>query len=186
MVSWMGEELNIDDVRMMFLCCCQKTSADQYFGGGLVTNHIGLPLEFRCSAPVAPTVGQRVLYGTTIEPHIKVDLIGGTLVDAVAENPHLIISDEEVLLDLQRKIDIPVVWLRREEAITAVEPMDNLDTLSPTGGYQPVVVTVHPSYTDDLADVMLLLKTLSDTVDLIEPFARIHEALKEAEDQLAS
>ena len=37
------------------------------FGGLLVLNHNGRPLEFHCTAPLKPNRAQEILYGATLE-----------------------------------------------------------------------------------------------------------------------
>ncbi len=38
-----------------------------YFGGYLIVNSLGRPLEFHCTLPVKPSRAQELLYGATLE-----------------------------------------------------------------------------------------------------------------------
>jgi hypothetical protein len=40
------------------------------FGGYLLLNATGRPLEFHCTAPVRPNRAQQILYGPTLEPYL--------------------------------------------------------------------------------------------------------------------
>ena len=62
-------------------------NSGSYRGAILVTDDWGKPLEFRCTAPVIPTEGQRTLYGSTLTPHLLVALIAKPLMDALNEEP---------------------------------------------------------------------------------------------------
>ena len=50
-----------------------------FFGGYLVLNHTGRPLEFHCTAPVRPNRAQEILYGPTLKPYLYGEQIGKTL-----------------------------------------------------------------------------------------------------------
>ena len=51
------------------------------FGGYLVLNSAGRPLEFHCTAPVKPTRAQEILYGPTLKSYLYGEQIGKTLLD---------------------------------------------------------------------------------------------------------
>ena len=40
------------------------------FGGYLILNPAGRPVEFHCTAPVKPNRAQEILYGTTLKPYL--------------------------------------------------------------------------------------------------------------------
>src|SRR2546422_6943943 len=82
-----------------------------YRGAILVTDDWGKPLEFRCTAPVKPNAVQRTLYGQTLLPHVLVELIGAPLLQAVQEQPAIVIIQENLFFDLRHKVDTPIVRL---------------------------------------------------------------------------
>ena len=49
------------------------------FGGYLLLNRNGRPLEFHCTAPVKPNRAQEILYGATLESYLYGEAIGATL-----------------------------------------------------------------------------------------------------------
>ena len=44
------------------------------FGGYLILNVSGRPLEFHCTAPLKPSRAQEILYGPTLRPFLFGDL----------------------------------------------------------------------------------------------------------------
>ena len=145
--------------------------ASGYLGGYLVTNTWGRPLEFRLSSAVQPNRVQQILYGGTLRAYVCADLIGKTLMDKAATPVQLVVTDEECVLDLRLKVEVPVLWLAEEGAAGAV--------VSPAApGRGPLLR--HPRYPGDEATARELLARLDGGLDLAEPFARIREAIGEA------
>jgi hypothetical protein len=153
--------------------------ASGYFGGYLVTNLWGRPLEFRLSTAVQPNRVQQILYGPTLEQYLCADLIGKTLIEKTATGVQLVLTDHEAALDLRRRLEIPVVWLMAEDERTA------LDRLLPTCVVQEAradqgAIVCHPGFASDVRGVRELLDRVDSTLDLAEPFTRVREAMSEA------
>ena len=55
------------------------------FGGYLVLNFLGRPLEFHCTAPVRPNRAQEILYGPTLDPYLVGERIGQALLETSVE-----------------------------------------------------------------------------------------------------
>ena len=66
----MGEELN--NIAFVVLA---NVEDGVLRGGILITDAHGKPLEFRCTSPIRPNAVQRTLYGSTLMPHIAVELV---------------------------------------------------------------------------------------------------------------
>ena len=62
-----------------FLSLYQLSNPAEYVASLLVTDHIGMPKEFKSTQPVKPNALQRALYGKTLEPYIGVSLCGALL-----------------------------------------------------------------------------------------------------------
>ena len=56
------------DGLLAFLGIYETASHDGFIGAVLVTDHKGIPQEFRCTHPVKPTSIQKPLYGDALEP----------------------------------------------------------------------------------------------------------------------
>ena len=144
-----------------------------YVGGLLVTNHLGRPLEFQCTAPVRPNKTQEILYGPTLQPFIYSELIGKTLFDRVKVQPELIIISQEDLIELRTSIPTPVACL-----IDSSDSQKELpDQTQIQLGMQQL--RFHPDYTDDPETVESKCGKISKDADLSEPLERVKDALLE-------
>lgn len=137
-----------------------------YVGGLLVTNHLGRPLEFQCTAPVKPNKTQQILYGPTLGPYVFSELIGRTLVEKAAVKPHLLLVEEPALLDLRAQVPVAVACL-----------IDDATAGSPLLGRQPLLL--HEAFAGDVTILEKHGSLITADADLHEPFQRIREALTE-------
>ncbi len=80
-----------------------------FFGGYLVLNWAGRPLEFHCTAPIKPNRAQQILYGPTLEPYLYGEQIGRALVRKTQHAPSLICTDVPAALALRPYVEWPVV-----------------------------------------------------------------------------
>ncbi len=171
------------------------------FGGYLVLNPSGRPLEFHCTAPVKPNRAQEILYGATLEPFLYGEQIGRTLVGKSAVEVRLICTDLAAVLAVREHVSPPVALvLPPENVVHASSLPSGLET--PPGPATPAyrVDSAHAhgpapgafslgrnrlalaaGYVDDRQLVAGVLETLADHFDLSEPFARIRGAIDEAQ-----
>ena len=150
--------------------------ASGYLGGYLVTNLWGRPLEFRVSSAVQPNRVQQILYGGTLEAYLCADLIGKTLVEKAGVPVQMLVTDEESVLDLRRRVEVPVLWLASADEPRVSEAGA---VVSPASGGRGALLR-HRDYPSDEAAGREFLARLDGSLDLAEPFARIREAIGEA------
>ena len=81
------------------------------FGGYLVLNWAGRPLEFHCTAPIKPNRAQQILYGPTLEPYLYGEQIGRALVSKTQHPPSVICTDVAAALALRAYVDWPMVFV---------------------------------------------------------------------------
>lgn len=81
------------------------------FGGYLVLNRVGRPLEFHCSAPVKPNRTQQILYGPTLKSFFYGERIGLALIEKSALSPVVVLTDCEDAISLSRHVETPVGWV---------------------------------------------------------------------------
>ncbi|MCK4340436.1 MAG: hypothetical protein KAY37_01770 [Phycisphaerae bacterium] len=162
------EDLPETELIVLGYLSCPLNGANDFLGGALITDYRTRPLQFAFVAPVRPTGIQRILYGDTLNEHVKIDVITKKLFsEGVSYEPHVLFVDTEDLVAVRRLVSAPVARLYRLE--DSVEPGESLSTLRfDTGGN-----------TDDQALVGTIVARLETYVDLIAPFARLTEALKE-------
>ncbi|MFO0800886.1 MAG: hypothetical protein U0804_25760 [Gemmataceae bacterium] len=140
----------------------------------LVTNAWGRPLEFRMSSAVQPNRVQTALYGPTLLDYLHADVIGKALVDKTALKPDLIVADTPAALALRGRVDVPVVALRPDAAVLPA------DTRALTHPRSSLALLLPVAFGNDEAAVVARLDAVDSAVDLVEPFARIREAVAEA------
>ncbi|MEQ8786323.1 MAG: hypothetical protein RIC55_08485 [Pirellulaceae bacterium] len=177
---------------------------DGLFGGYLVLNAAGRPLEFHCTAPVKANRAQQILYGRTLAPYLYGEQIGQTLIGKAKTSPRWICTDVQPALAVRDYVATPVALVL--EAPSAVHeeqeesPSSGDSTSSKTwrldaaretaprphaasllefelGGF---ALAVSPTWGDDRETVKSLWREFAG-LDLLEPFARIREAIEEAQ-----
>lgn len=163
------------------------------FGGYLLLNLLGRPLEFHCTTPVKANRAQQILYGPTLEPYLYCEQIGQTLVAKASVEPQVICTDVPVVLALRQLIALPVALVlpsRPAEAdsdASASEPANQslrVDRAHTSGASFHVGrnrLAVNAAYDDDRQPVAERLGGLEEHFDLSEPFNRIREAIQEAQ-----
>ncbi len=150
------------------------TDASGVYGGYLLTNAWGRPLEFRLSTAVQPNRVQQILYGPTLAEYLHADLIGKTLVEKAVAAPGLIVADSLAALGLWDRIGVMTV---------SVAPADGPTVRSLGTARSPVPLAYPAKHAGELSALTARLEQLDPAVDLSEPFARIREAMAEARKQ---
>jgi hypothetical protein len=165
------------------------------FGGFLVLNLAGRPLEFLCTAPIRPNRAQEILYGPTLEPFLYGEQIGATLLEKAKSQPLLICTDQLAALALSEHTRIPVAFVenisqsdsvpdetksfRIDSSHTDSTPSKSSDNLFHTHFGNNLLAFIEDSVLDQNG-LQGQLDQLGDRFDLTEPFGRIREAIDEA------
>ncbi len=169
----MATNANGKETKLGFLTVIEVADRG-YVGGLLVTTLTGRPLEFQCTTPVQANRTQQILYGPTLSPYIKGELIAKTLVERIQIKPAVIFVDQFEILGLRNVISTPVVVLKTEE--TLGKPNDD-DHAKRT--HQRHELYSLKSFSEDLAIVSEMLQGIPADADLGEPLYRTSEALRE-------
>ncbi|MGH7596654.1 MAG: hypothetical protein ACREOI_09890 [bacterium] len=120
--------------------------------GILLTRPDTVPLEFHLTDCVRPTTAQKVLYGAVFERHLKVEIFGKPLLEALAEKPDVVITKElETFQYLVGALDMPVVL------ISSTNDIQNISE----------------NHNGSIAE----LKKISQKQNLLEPFERIQKVI---------
>ena len=183
------------DVAFGFLSVI-RSAEDGLFGGYLVLNGQGRPLEFHCTAPVKANRAQEILYGATLEPFLHGEQIGQTLMSAAKRVPQVVCTDVLPVLALQSVTSTPVVWVADRlptTSLAAVELADvmklvdeadcarlaKLSTVYPFA-FADHVLLMNESQREQQDEICQQLTQLLQLIDLREPFTRIQAAIEEA------
>lgn len=142
------------------------------FGGYLLVDSVGRPLEFHCTAPVKVSRAQQILYGTTLPGHLHGRQIGATLLAEGTLAPAVVLTDLEAMLTVRPHTSLPVVLVRPAGAGGSAEAtfLVGGTVVSPGGSHASLQETLRQH-----------LEALAITVDLSEPFGRIRAAIEEAQ-----
>jgi hypothetical protein len=155
------------------------------FGGYLLLNRNGRPLEFHCTAPVKPNRAQEILYGATLESYLYGEAIGATLTAKSSAPIDFLCVDVPAALAIRDFIDAPVALVTTEsESAADDQPLFRVDAPHAQvlqrfrlGRYASAVSKRHA------ADEAILIERalqLAEHFDLAEPFVRIRGAIDEA------
>lgn len=175
------------------------------FGGYLVLNTAGRPLEFHCTAPVKANRAQEILYGRTLRPYLYGEQIGQTLLRRARNEPLLVCTDVDAALSVRDFVNTPVALVLGDEtsgvrarAEDADHPGENPirlridpphDSIGDTADSDhlirfqvgPHLLAVPSAYPLDRDNVVAGWQPYADGIDLGEPFSRIREAIEEAQ-----
>ncbi len=163
------------------------------FGGYLVLNLAGRPLEFHCTSPIKPNRAQEILYGPTLQSFLYGEQIGQTLIRQAGLETLLICTDREPALAARELIETPMV---------VVLPPDSADQPAQPGEKPDRILRLDAAHNgprlaafqlgrnrlalpdradDDRRLVAERLAEVADAFDLNEPFQRIRDAIEEAQ-----
>lgn len=160
------------------------------FGGFLVLDPSGRPLEFHCTAPVKTNRAQEILFGPTLPGYLYGEQIGQALLAAAKNRPVLACTDCRPVLAMRGHVDVPVVLVDSAGAeVSAAPPVKALRVDGPHAGAERLVrfnlgrhqLALDAEYAGEQAAVAAHLEPLAGRWDLSEPFARIREAIDEAQ-----
>ncbi len=154
------------------------------FGGYLVLNKIGRPLEFHCTAPIRPSRAQEILYGNTLQDYLYGDVLAQTLIERSVLAPTVVCTDRRAMLAVRAATKMPVLRILKDEADPNAGDAENeLNPDRPDEGFRLGVnrVQVAADFPEDRSLAAEVLGDLAERFDLSEPFARIREAIKEAQ-----
>jgi hypothetical protein len=155
-----------------------ESAENGYFGGYLVLSLLGRPLEFHCTAPVRPSRAQEILYGPTLQPYLLGEQICGALLNKAKLKPAVILTDCEAVLHVRSRSCAPIVLIsaRNETQSLSSDRAESRD-----GGLDSYDLEFAAGFEDDRAIALDAVSQLAQHVELVEPFARIHEAIREAQ-----
>jgi hypothetical protein len=155
-----------ENICLAYLSCPQD-GAKGYVGALLLTDARTRPLHFGYVAPVRPTAMQRILYGRTLDAHVKIDVITAKLInDKLSRVPDVLFVDAEELLHARRLLNVPTARLKSDKA----QPGTTLSLYQYDTG----------DHRQDEEQVGRIVAALEQSVDLLDPFQRMQDALKEA------
>ena len=151
-------------------------------GGYLVVNASGRPLEFQCTAPVKANRAQEILYGPTLKSYLWGEQIGGTLIGSSRSRPLFVCTNQVNTFTVRESVDLPVLQVTQPDAVARSHPWPRgsrpASELLTLGPYR---CRIARSYPDDRPAIENAWQAHLVGLNLEEPFARIREAITEAQ-----
>ena len=148
------------------------------FGGYLLLNPAGRPMEFHCTAPVKPNRAQQILYGPTLKPYLYGEQIATALICKSRIQPQVVFFNQSCAMCARGSMNVPMVLVEKGEGNGSTEP-----STSPEGQllWRNLKLTALPEFPDDYDVVRKCLQNRLIDFDLLEPFGRICDAIAEAQ-----
>jgi hypothetical protein len=167
------------------------------FGGYLILNMVGRPLEFHCTAPIKPNRAQEILYGPTLESFLYGEQIGQTLIGQSSTVPLVVCTDREPTLAAREFVTPPMALVldqavagEKQESVTSPDQkIYRLDAAhaAQTGPQLKIFqlgrnrLALPERAEEDRRLIAERLADAADSFDLSEPFERIRCAIEEAQ-----
>lgn len=164
---------------MGFLDVLETTEKGGYTGALLVTDLSGIPLEFRCTHSVRPTMVQRPLYGKSLEAHIGVDLCGKQLDSATRVAFDMLVVRKKYLLAIRKSMKRPAVCVvKAGDAMVAADSAQDSKRIDARGTqYAPLMLAAEPDFPSDVEIAKETFSGAHFAIDPLEPFERIEQAI---------
>lgn len=150
-----------------------ETDTHGIFGGYLVVDTQGRPLEFHCTTPVKPNRAQEILYGPTLLPYLYGEQIAGALVAKAKLKPQAILVDAAPTLAVREHVELPVGLLLKEDDTEGAKLLASFELKNHR-------LATAIDYSADQGPLAAALEPMLQRLDLNEPFGRIHDAIREA------
>lgn len=165
----MGNRNNEEKQQVIFgYLSCPKDASGAFVGALLLCDERTRPLHFSWIQPIRPNPIQRLLYGTTLERHLKQDVIAKKLFAGVSILPTVVFVDTEDLINSREVTALPTAFLKRESGQQR-EAASLSSLVFDTGGNAEDNEIIGP-----------LISDFAGIVDLVDPFCRLSDALREA------
>jgi len=162
----------------------RETGGSVFIGGLLVTDELGLPLEFRYTDPISPTKLQKIIYGNALNRYLIVEVIAKSLLESLSDKPDIFITDSRMILELGKLFGSPLISIQESDEspfpeighVTKLPNGDILMQIHPSGSPAHIIYAGEPN---GFEKIQPLLTHAGGGMDLLEPLKRIDEALTE-------
>jgi hypothetical protein len=162
---------------------CHLVLQEKHMGGILVTNQIGVPLEFKYTEPVSATKLHKILYGTVLEKYLHETVIRDGLGREVRTLPDYFITAYDEKEFLGPIADREVVAIQKyglapgemSRAFNRIRDREAIIELEEDA----VFLRLAFSISDEASQLKMVawLQEIARTMDIMEPLDRLTTAL---------
>ena len=155
-----------------------------FLGGTMITDHHGIPLDFKYTEPIRPTAVQKTIYGAVLHTYIRHHVLIGALAREAGVPPAFYITAAANLEAAQEASGLNLIALERTQFASLVEKgstsraKENECLIQGWNETHPMRVqfgTLPRGVQDPILQSLILL---SRTMDVIEPLERLETALE--------
>ena len=160
---------------------CHLGLEGRHLGGILVTNEIGVPLEFKYTEPIALNRLQRTLYGAALERYLHETVTRDPLARELHSDPKCIIAgfeEKEYLCTFAGREMIALQGIRSASSETGGAFARSREALIMTDEGHGLRAAFSTSDEAVQQDIIAWLQGISRTMDLLEPLERLKAALR--------
>lgn len=173
----------IREVLLGYHAWIESPSKEMSVAGFLVTNHRGIPIEFRYTDPVEITETQRMLYGETNHEEALAVTMAASLWKSVQQKPGVLLVEDFAAARLwehlagRQETRVAHLHLARADVFMPELPGRVVMPVEADGERMAAIQSV-PADPAALAEVESALTDASSTMRLDEPFERIEAILR--------
>lgn len=147
-----------------------KDLQNKHLGGILIINEYGIPVEFKYSEPVTPTKLQEIIYGSSLEYYLHVEIIAKGLIQKIENKPEMILVQDPTLLFDKNVIMLALLPQIVQEKKEESEVVVNVNNAS-------LRITFSENTKID-ENIVQKIVEYTNKIDIVEPFDRIYKALE--------
>lgn len=153
-------------------------SDDSIMGVIMVTDSETKPVEFRVTSSIKPTNFQKILYGNVLKEHILVELVALPLLNALSEQPDIILVNDPFFLGANSKVDTRVVRVLSKNQQNGNKAA-KLELKSLNSKNETIYIESPEEFEDELPGISEAINKISLYRDIMEPFERLSLACEQ-------
>ena len=153
---------------------------DSIMGVIMVTDSETKPVEFRVTSPIKPTNFQKILYGNVLKEHILVELVAIPLLNALSEQPDIILVNDPNFLGANAKLDARVVRILTKAQQNGAKSA-KVELKSYNAKNDSLFLEAPEELEDELPGISEAVNKIGEYRDLLEPFERLTLACEQVQ-----
>lgn len=165
-----------------YLVTLQEKNA--FLGGTMITDHHGIPIDFKYTDPIVPTKVQRIIYGSVLETYIRNHVVISALSKEIGVPPSFFVVKADQLQAIQDAQEMLVIAVERTQFASLGEPgattrgKDGDCLVQSCYGPHPLRVVFGNVGATRQKTILDDLIKLSKHMDVVEPLERLQTALR--------